>query len=59
MNRRPVIRTFSLPNGDKIVSLRESTLQAGLRASNNAIKEERNGLSAEQSAESPLRDIRT
>ena len=37
----PVIRSFTLPNGDKIVSLRESTLRAGLKAANTALKAER------------------
>jgi hypothetical protein len=39
--RSPVIRSFSLPNGSKIVSLRESTLRAGVKAANSALKAER------------------
>jgi hypothetical protein len=39
--KSPVIRSFSLPNGSKIMSLRESTLRAGLKAANSALKAER------------------
>ena len=39
--KSPVIRSFSLPNGSRIVSLRESTLRAGLKAANSALKAER------------------
>ena len=39
--KSPVIRSFSLPNGSKITSLRESTLRAGLKAANLALKAER------------------
>ena len=37
----PVIRSFALPNGGRIVSLRESTLRAGVNAANAALKAER------------------
>ena len=37
----PVLRSFPLPNGDRIVSLRESTLRAAVRAANTALKAER------------------
>lgn len=39
----PIIRYFSLPNGSKIMSLRESTLRAGLKAASTALKAERRG----------------
>ena len=38
--KTPVLRTLSLPNGDRIVSLRESTLRAAVRAANTALKAE-------------------
>lgn len=37
--RTPIIRYFTLPNGDKIMSLRESTLRAGLKAAGAALRE--------------------
>jgi hypothetical protein len=37
-DRTPVIRRFTLPNGDVIVSLRESTLRAGINAANAALR---------------------
>ena len=37
----PVVRLVPLPNGRKIVSLRESTLRAGINAANSALKAER------------------
>ena len=37
----PVLRSFPLPNGDRIVSLRKSTLRAAVRAANTALKAER------------------
>lgn len=36
--RTPIIRYFTLPNGDKIMSLRESTLRAGLKAAAAALR---------------------
>jgi hypothetical protein len=39
----PVVRSFSLPNGDKIVSLRDTTFRSAVRAANNALREERSG----------------
>jgi hypothetical protein len=39
--RTPVMRSFSLPNGDKIVSLRESTFRAAVHAANGAVRTER------------------
>jgi hypothetical protein len=49
----PVIRSFTLPNGDKIVSLRESTLRAGLKAANSALKAERPIARSGQSTSKP------
>ena len=37
-DRTPIIRRFPLPNGDVIVSLRESTLRAGIKAANAALR---------------------
>lgn len=34
----PIIRRYPLPNGDVIVSLRESTLRAGIKAANAALR---------------------
>lgn len=39
--KSPVVRSFSLPNGSKITSLRESTLRGGLKAASLALKTER------------------
>jgi hypothetical protein len=38
--KTPPQRSFSLPNGDRIISLRESTLRAAVRAANSALKAE-------------------
>jgi hypothetical protein len=37
---KPVVRSFALPNGDRIVSLRSDTLRSAVRAANNALKVE-------------------
>ena len=39
--KTPVLRSFSLPNGEKIVSLRESTLRAAVKAAGEALRAER------------------
>lgn len=48
--KHPIVRRFTLPNGTSIVSLRESTFQAGLKAANAALKvvaeQEKRALSA-------------
>ena len=49
----PVIRRFTLPNGDKIISLRKSTLRAGLKAANSALKAERSLARTGQSNSKP------
>lgn len=36
--RNPVVRYFTLPNGDKIMSLRESTLRAGIKAAGEEMR---------------------
>jgi hypothetical protein len=36
----PVVRSFSLPNGEKIVSLRESTFRAAVKAAGTALRAE-------------------
>jgi hypothetical protein len=53
VGKPPVIRRFTLPNGDKIISLRESTLRAGLKAANSALKAERPVATTGQSSSKP------
>jgi hypothetical protein len=41
--KEPVLRSISMPNGTKIVTLRESTLRDAVRAANSALRVERSG----------------
>jgi Tfp pilus assembly protein FimT len=37
----PILRSFALPNGDKIVSLRSGTFRSAVRAVSQSLREER------------------